>query len=87
MGRNRPTWPKARENAERQIQINYYKIQTFIKSHVQDKLKLHCCESSQHVRFQKGFSMLLSENSTSVNKERKVYLNPADATQNAEIKI
>ena len=31
-----PTWPKARENAERQIQINYYKNQTFIKSHMQD---------------------------------------------------
>ena len=37
-----PTWPIARENAERQIQIKYSKIQTFIKSHMQDsKLKLH----------------------------------------------
>ena len=37
-----PTWPKARENAERQIQITYYKNQTLIKSHMQDrKLKLH----------------------------------------------
>uniref|UniRef100_A0A8K9V774 Raftlin n=1 Tax=Oncorhynchus mykiss TaxID=8022 RepID=A0A8K9V774_ONCMY len=32
----------SRENAELQIQINYYKNQTFIKSHMQDsKLKLH----------------------------------------------
>ena len=28
------TWPKARENAERQIQINYYKNLTFMKSHM-----------------------------------------------------
>ena len=30
----RPTWPKARENAVRQIQIKLYKNQTFMKSHM-----------------------------------------------------
>ena len=33
-GRLRPTWPKTRENAARQIQINLYKNLTFIKSHM-----------------------------------------------------
>ena len=49
--------PKARENAERQIQLTYFKNQTFMTSHMQEcKLNYTCCESSQHVRFQKGFS-------------------------------
>jgi hypothetical protein len=41
--------------------------------------------------FKKAFrhkqTMLLSEDSTSVNKERKAYFNPAGMTQNAETKI
>jgi hypothetical protein len=53
----RPTWPKASENAERQIQINYYKKLTHEITHVRYQIKAYtCCESSQHVRFQKGFS-------------------------------
>ena len=41
--------------------------------------------------FKKAFcrkqTMLSSEDSTSENKERKAYFNPAGATQNPEIKI
>jgi hypothetical protein len=41
--------------------------------------------------FKKAFrqkqTMLLSEDSTPVNKERKAYFNPACATHNTEIKI
>ena len=78
-------WPKASENAMRQILINYYKNLTFMESHMQDsKLKLH-------FNFKKAFwrkqIMLLSEDSTIVNKAREAYFNPAGTTQNLEIKI
>jgi hypothetical protein len=36
--------------------------------------------------FRRKQTMLLSEDSTSVNKERKAYFNPAGVTQNGEIK-
>jgi hypothetical protein len=37
--------------------------------------------------FQRKQTMLLSEGSTSINKERKAHFNHADATQKVEIKI
>ena len=37
--------------------------------------------------FRQKQTMLLSEDSTIVNKEREAYFNPAGATQSAEIKI
>ena len=83
----------ASENKERQIQINYYKNHTFMKSHMQDsKLKLYLlciqptCPISKKA-FRRKQTMLLSEDSTIVNKEREAYFNPAGATQNVEIKI
>ena len=77
------------ENAERQIQINYYKNLTLIKSHMQDnKLKLQLLWIQPFKKaLRRKQTMLLSEDSTSVNKERKAYFNPAGATQNAEIQI
>jgi hypothetical protein len=37
--------------------------------------------------FRRKQTMLLSEDSTSINKREKTYFNPASATQNAEIEI
>jgi hypothetical protein len=37
--------------------------------------------------FRRKQTMLLSEDSAIVNKERKAYFNPEGVTQNAEIKI
>ena len=68
----RPTWPKASENAE---------------SH---QIKATCVVNPANMSdFKKDFrrkqTVLLSEDSTSINKRE--HFNPAGATQHAELKI
>lgn len=85
--------PTSSENAERQIQINYYKKFNFDEithSIYQNKATLVVNPANvsdfKNV-LQRKQTMLLSEDSTPVNKERKAYFNPAGATQNSEIQI
>ena len=71
-----PTWPTARENVERQIQIKYYKNLTFIKSHVRYQIKAILVVNPANMSdfknvFWRKHKMLLSDDSTTVNKERK----------------
>jgi hypothetical protein len=74
----RPTLPKARENAERQIQIHSYKNLTFMKSHnLQDnKFKaarvVNPANMSDLKAFRRKQTMLLSEDSTIVNKREHI---------------
>ena len=63
-----------------------------MKSHVRYQIKATRVVNPANMSdFKKAFrrrqTMLLSEDSTSVNKEREAYFNPAGTTQNAEIKI
>ena len=73
---------KSQENAEHQIQINYYKNLTFIKSHIQDsKLKLHLlwiqptCQISKMI-FGGKQTLLISEDSTSIKQREKMIFQP-----------
>ncbi|CDQ84459.1 unnamed protein product [Oncorhynchus mykiss] len=75
---------------ERQIQINSYKNRTFMNSHVRYQIKATRVVNPTNMSdfkndFRRKQTILLSEDSTSVNKREHISTSPA-VTQNAEIK-